>query len=77
MGWAYRIGMCLAYPGKIVKIKKESVVIDYGTEQRIAKLTSDEYSVGDYVIVQAGFVVEKVSEKEALSALAIYSGDVP
>ncbi|MFA5141871.1 MAG: HypC/HybG/HupF family hydrogenase formation chaperone [Candidatus Woesearchaeota archaeon] len=71
--------MCIAYPGKIVKIKKESVVVDYGTEQRIVKLISDsdEYSVGDFVIVQAGFVVEKVPEKEALSALAIYSGDVP
>ncbi len=64
--------MCLAYPGKIIKIKQDLAIVDYKTEQRTVKLLSEDFRIGDYVIVQAGIAVEKVPEKQALDALAAY-----
>jgi hydrogenase expression/formation protein HypC len=63
--------MCLAYPGKIVEIKKDVATVDYKTEKRKAKLLEKKYKIGDYVIVQAGIVVQKVAKKEALESLKL------
>ncbi len=65
--------MCLAYPGKIIKIKQDLAIVDYQIEQRTAKLISEDFRIGDYVIVQAGIVVERVPEEKALDALAAYN----
>ena len=56
--------MCLAVPGKVVRINGEKALIDYGSEQREAKLAAD-VKEGDYALVQQGFVVARISEKEA------------
>jgi hydrogenase expression/formation protein HypC len=55
--------MCLAIPGKIVEIKKDVAVVDYGGEKRKAKIIEKgSFKVGDYVIVSAKIVSEKVDE---------------
>jgi len=64
--------MCLAVPGKIIEIKEDKAVIDYDIEKRNVMLLDEGYNVGDYVIVQGGFVVDKVEEKEAKNALELY-----
>ncbi|MFH1917305.1 MAG: HypC/HybG/HupF family hydrogenase formation chaperone [Nanoarchaeota archaeon] len=64
--------MCLAVPGKIVKIDKNSATVDYGTEQRIGSLIEKTYEVGDYVIIQGGIVAMKIEKKEAEEALKLY-----
>ncbi len=68
--------MCLAVPGKIIEIKKEFAVVDYGLEKRKGKLIEKSYSKGDYVIIQGGIVVQKVEKKEAEEALRLYKGAV-
>ena len=58
--------MCLTVPGKITKIEKEKVIVEYGPEiSREANCSLIECKIGDYVIVQAGFVIEIVDEKKA------------
>ncbi|KHO45383.1 MAG: hypothetical protein QS98_C0011G0078 [archaeon GW2011_AR3] len=57
--------MCLAYPGKILKISKDMATIDYDTEKRKAKIVERKYRPGDYVIVQGRIVIEKVNKKAA------------
>ncbi len=58
--------MCLAIPGKVVEIKGEVARVDYNGEvQRDANCSLVECKVGDYVIVQAGFVVEIVDKRRA------------
>jgi len=58
--------MCLAIPGKIIKIEDSTATIEYNKElQREANCSLIKCNVGDYVIVQAGFVVEVVNEKLA------------
>ncbi|MBW2985762.1 HypC/HybG/HupF family hydrogenase formation chaperone [Candidatus Woesearchaeota archaeon] len=62
--------MCLAIPGKIVKIDKDTAVIDYSGEIRKASVSLiDDLSVGDYVLVNAGFVMEKIPEEQALQSI--------
>ena len=57
--------MCLAVPGKIVKITGDKAIVDYIVEKRTARLVSNKFRVGDYVIVQGKIVVEKVEQKPA------------
>ena len=64
--------MCLAVPGKIVKITGDVAIVDYSVEQREAKILDEEFLVGDFVVVQGGFVVMKIPEEEALRSLEMY-----
>ena len=67
--------MCLAIPGKIVEIdnKKESATIDYGDgTKRKANVTLVDVEIGDYVLVHAGFAIEKLDEKEAQETLNLF-----
>ena len=57
--------MCIAFPGKIVKIKEDIATIEYGPEKREAKIITDDISEGDYVIVQNKIIIQKVPKKEA------------
>jgi hydrogenase assembly chaperone HypC/HupF len=64
--------MCLAVPGMIKSIKSGKATVDYGVEKRTAAVMDKSFKKGDYVIVQGGVVVMKVSEKEAVAALKNY-----
>ena len=63
--------MCLTIPGKIIEINGDIAILDYGSEKRKAKIITDEFKVGDYVLVKAQIVVEKVSEEQMESWLEI------
>ncbi|MBD3304604.1 HypC/HybG/HupF family hydrogenase formation chaperone [Candidatus Woesearchaeota archaeon] len=61
--------MCMAIPGKIIKIEDDEATIEYPGEQRTAKIVEGEFSIGDYVFVSAQIIVQKLSEEEALASL--------
>ena len=62
--------MCLAIPGKIVKIEGRRVMVEYpGKEVRLALVGDEPVKVGDYVMVQMGIVIKIISPKEAKVAL--------
>ena len=46
--------MCIAIPGKIVRIKDSVATIDYGSEKRTAKIFDGSFQPGDFVIVKEG-----------------------
>ncbi len=67
--------MCLAVPGKIVEIDKEKnqATIDYGNgTKRKANISLLDVSINDYVLVHAGFAIQKVDPKEAQETLDIF-----
>jgi len=64
--------MCLAVPGRIVKIKSNTATVDYELEKREGKILEKGYNVGDYVIIQGGIIVSKVEKAEAEEALKDY-----
>ena len=68
--------MCLAVPGKIIEIKKDTAVVDYDLEKRKGKLLENNYSVGDFVIIQGGIVIQKIEKEEAKQALALYNQSI-
>ncbi len=62
--------MCLATPGKIKQIDGREALVEYPQERRKALLGDDVPArVGDYVMVQMGVVVKKLTAKEAETAL--------
>ncbi len=61
--------MCLAYPGKIVKIASGMALVDYGSEKREARIVEGNYAKGDFVIVQGKIVVEKIPRRQAVEWL--------
>lgn len=61
--------MCLAIPGKVLEVKGDDVLVGYPGEKREVKDVGLGVKKGDYVIVQAKIVVQKVPEKEALESL--------
>ena len=67
--------MCLAIPGKIEKIEKNKAIVDYGIEKREADTSLVDIKEGDYVIVNAGFIIEKIPEKEAKQALELVKNE--
>jgi len=64
--------MCLAIPMKIVKIKgTEALVKTDGLERRANISFIKNPKVGDYVIVHAGFAMERVKAAEAKKTIRI------
>lgn len=64
--------MCLAAPAKILEITDEGqrALVDYGGIKKNAVLAFIENpQVGDYVIIHAGYAIEKLDEKEAIKNL--------
>ena len=67
--------MCLAVPGKIVEIDEDNnqAIIDYGNgTKRKANISLIDVSINDYVLVHAGFAIQKLDPKEAKETLDIF-----
>lgn len=67
--------MCLAIPSKIIEKDQFRAVVDvYGARREInLMLMAEEVGVGDYVLVHAGFALQKVDELAAQEALKVIS----
>jgi len=64
--------MCLAIPSKIIKIENDTATIDIDGVQREASLALlEDVNLGDYVIVHAGFAIQKIDEVAAVETLAL------
>ena len=64
--------MCLAIPGKIESIEGKRARVDIAGTVREADLSLlPDAAVGDWVIVHAGFAIEKYDEEEAQETLKL------
>jgi len=62
--------MCLAIPSKITKIENNMATIDVeGVQREASLLLLEDARVGDYVIVHAGFAIQKLDEAAAQETL--------
>jgi len=60
---ADKIGMCLAIPGKIIKINEHLATVDFSGVQKEINITLlSEPKIGEFVIVHAGFAIEKIED---------------
>jgi len=62
--------MCLAIPSKITRIENNMATIDVdGVKREASLLLLEDAGVGDYVIVHAGFAIQRIDEAAALETL--------
>ena len=62
--------MCLAVPSKIIDINDQIARVDVdGVIRETSIMLIDDAIIGDYVIVHAGFAINKVDEEAALQTL--------
>src|SRR4030043_2371734 len=65
--------MCVGVPSKIVKIDDYMAIIDVeGAQREISLLLlNEDVKVGEYVIVHAGFAIQKIQEEDAKENLRL------
>ena len=64
--------MCIAAPAQVVEINREDnwLYADFGGARQQAKLDLlPDVKIGDYVLIHAGYAIEKLSEEAAKESL--------
>jgi hydrogenase expression/formation protein HypC len=54
--------MCLAIPGKIIEINDQLATVDFNGIRKVVNISLVKIKKGDYVMVHAGFAIEKMEE---------------
>jgi len=66
--------MCLAIPVKVIAIEDDMGVVELGGVTRQASLMLvPETKVGDYVLLHAGFAIQRLNEEEAQETLRLFA----
>jgi hydrogenase expression/formation protein HypC len=64
--------MCLSIPARIVELQDETATVSVGGNRYTAGLQMlDDVDVGDYVLLHAGFAIQKISPEEAEQTLEL------
>lgn len=64
--------MCIAAPAQVVEINKEenTLFADFGGARQQAKMDLlPDVELGDYVLIHAGYAIEKLTEEAAKESL--------
>ncbi|HEX9916255.1 MAG TPA: HypC/HybG/HupF family hydrogenase formation chaperone [candidate division Zixibacteria bacterium] len=65
--------MCLGVPVRIIQKKDREGIAEFkGVKKEVNLDLLDEVEVGDYVILHAGFAIQKLDKKEALETLKLF-----
>lgn len=66
--------MCLAIPGKIKSIDKKTnaALVDFDGVEREVNISLVEVKMGDFVIVHAGFAIQKLAKHDAAETLKLF-----
>ena len=64
--------MCLAVPMKVVEIEEGTAICEIdGVRREGSLMMLDDVAVGDYVLLHAGFAIEKIDPVEAQKTLSL------
>jgi hydrogenase expression/formation protein HypC len=67
--------MCIGIPVKIIKVSGSMADIEIGGVIKQSSIALvDDVRVGDFVILHAGFAIQKVDEHEAMETLRLLKG---
>ncbi len=70
--WTRRDDMCLAVPGRVVSIAGNVAEVDInGIVTRADVTLVEDVVVGDYVLVHAGFAIQKYDREDAEETLKL------
>lgn len=67
--------MCLAVPVKVIDIptSKTAQVEINGVKLEVSSLLIKDLKVGDYVLIHAGFIIEKLTTEDAEEKMALFA----
>ena len=57
--------MCVALPGKVIQVNEKDAIVDFSGNQVTARTGLVDVIEGDYVLVHAGCVIQKVTPQDA------------
>jgi len=64
--------MCLAIPVKIIKIEGSRGLVELsGLKKEVGLQLTPDAQVGNYVLLHAGFAIQKIDEEEARKTLEL------
>ena len=64
--------MCLSLPVKVLFIEGHKAVVSLGGNEYKADISLlEEVSVGDYILLHAGFGIQKISDQDAHETLEL------
>ena len=64
--------MCLAVPAKVKEIIGQTATVErLGVSRSVSLMLLPDTQVGDFVLVHAGFAMQKVTEQDALETDAL------
>lgn len=64
--------MCLGIPAKVIELKGTRALVEVGAATREISVTLlDEVKEGDWVVIHAGYAIQKVNEEEAMETLEL------
>ena len=65
--------MCLAIPARVTSVDGDKAKVDFGEGVlRDVNVTLVDAKVGEYVLVHAGYAIQKMDEKDAKETLALW-----
>ncbi len=66
--------MCLAIPMKLIGFEGEKGVVELsGVKKEVSLSLLKNFKIGDYLIIHAGFAIEKLNKKEAKKTLSLWA----
>jgi hydrogenase expression/formation protein HypC len=57
--------MCVALPGVVIEVNGRDAVVEFSGNRVSARTGLAEVKAGDHVLVHAGCIIQKVSDREA------------
>ena len=64
--------MCVAIPVKVIRIKNKKGLIEFGGLKKEIELSlTPDVRTGDYVLLHAGFAIQRLDEVEAKETLRL------
>jgi hydrogenase expression/formation protein HypC len=64
--------MCLSVPAQVIRIEGQMADVSIGGAVFKAGLHMvEDVKTGDYILLHAGFAIQKISEKEALETIRL------
>lgn len=65
--------MCLAVPMRVVSLDGDTAVCEIdGVKREASLMMVEDVAVGDFVLIHAGFAIEKLDEEDAKETLALF-----
>ncbi|HID90389.1 TPA: HypC/HybG/HupF family hydrogenase formation chaperone [Candidatus Bathyarchaeota archaeon] len=67
--------MCLAVPARVIEIRRDRAVVDFGGVRRevsLALVDRGRVGIGSYVLVHTGWAIQVLDEEEARKTLRLW-----